>query len=225
GHLGGAVDGHGRGIVDRLQGLLGEVLRGGRRLVLAALPGGLVDRAVEHLVGLAVVAPDVLAVVDEAVLLGAVEEGQLLPLGAVGRDAQGVGAGGQLRQLGGRVGGGAVPALAEGTGGEAALQPSEVGQAEVGGDLHGAGQLLHVRLRDLLDELCGGDVRQVGVTGTGDGGHQPDGRGRHPHHRDRDDVPGGPAAAPAGVAGRLRGRPVVGCVRCHVCLTSWSAAA
>src|SRR5690606_15374524 len=84
GHLGGAVDRDGGGVVDRLQRLLGEVLRSGGGPLLLGLADGLVDGAVVDLVGLAVVAPDVLAVVDEAVLGGVLEQGQLLPLRAVG---------------------------------------------------------------------------------------------------------------------------------------------
>ena len=136
-----------------------------------------------------------------------------------GRDPQRVRARGQLGQAGRRVGRPPVTVLA-GAGGQTFRQAAEVGQAEVGADPDRAGQLLDVGRGHRGEELPGADVGQVGIAGVGERGDQSDGRRGHPHHRHGDDVPGG--LAPHRVRhARLPGvRGAVGCVRCHVCLTS-----
>ncbi|KAB1986879.1 hypothetical protein F8144_19585 [Streptomyces triticiradicis] len=64
------------------------------------------------------------------------------------------------------------------------------------------------------------DLRQVGVPGVGERRDESDRRRRHPHHRDRNDVPRGLASPGEPVVGLRGPRAVVGFVRCHVCLTS-----
>ncbi len=212
GHLSGVAHADVRGRAGGRQDVLGQLLGRaaahpvGRLLVVLALLVLALRRAlgvllVPDLVGLAVVPPDVGAVVDEAVLVLAVHERELLAVRAVGRDAHGVRAVRQLRDLVLGVGRAARDA-------PAAEQAARQGrQAQVGADLRAAGQLLHVRGGDLLDELLCRHLRQVRAAGVREGRDHRHGRGGHTRHRDRYGVPGGLAGL---------------CVRCHVCPTSLS---
>ncbi|MFD0564881.1 hypothetical protein ACFQ2M_24930 [Kitasatospora saccharophila] len=146
----------------------------------------------------------------EELVPGAVaRQDDLLPVGPVRGDAQGVRAAEQFDGL--QLRGGAAD-LRAGAAGQPPERPGAArgvgeggGQAEVGADPDGAGEGVGVRREGLGDEVLGADRGQVGRLVAGERGHQADAGGDGGGHGHRHAHPdgGAPLRGPGARRGRL----------------------